>query len=82
MPPDEQWELLFTACCPQLETSFAAGRSNLITVAVSPLAALMEDQVTVVSQRIVRAAYIGVAKEDAEVAKDKGRKLPAGVFQS
>ena len=29
VPPDRQWELLFTACCPQLETSFAAGRSDL-----------------------------------------------------
>ena len=42
----------------------------------------MEDQVTVVSQRIVRAAYIGVAKEDAEVAKDKQKKLPASVLRS
>ena len=71
-----------TACFPQLGTSFAARRSNLITVVVSPHAALMEDQVTVVSQRIVRAAYIGVAKEDAEVAKDKCRKLPVGILQS
>ena len=82
MPPDSQWELLFTACCSQLGTSFAARRSNLITVVVSTLVALMEDQVTVVSQRIVRAAYIGVAKEDAEVVKHKCRKLPVGILQS
>ena len=42
----------------------------------------MKDQVTVVSQRIVRAAYIGVAKEDAEVANDKQKKLPASVLRS
>ena len=42
----------------------------------------MKDQVIVVSQRIVRAAYVEDAKEDAEVAKDKRRKLPAGVPQS
>ena len=34
------------------------------------------DQVIAVSQRIVRAVYVRDAKEDAEVAKDKRRKLP------
>ena len=42
---------------------------------VSPLAVLM-DQVIAMSQRIVRAVYVRDAKEDAEVAKDKRRKLP------
>ena len=36
----------------------------------------------VVSQRIVRAVYSGDDKEDVEVAKDKKKKLPAGISQS
>ena len=42
----------------------------------------MKDQVIAMSQRIVSPAYVGDAKEDAEVAKDKLRTLPAGVLQS
>ena len=34
------------------------------------------------SQRIVSAVYVRDAKQDAIVAKDKRRKLPAGVLQS
>ena len=40
----------------------------------------MKDQVIDTTQRIVSAAYIGDANEDAEVAKDKRRKLLASVL--
>ena len=52
------------------------------TVVVSPTAALMKDRVIAVTQATVRAAYVDDAKEDAEVAKDKHRKLLAGSPQT
>ena len=42
----------------------------------------MKDRVIAVTQAIVRAAYVDDAKEDAEVAKDKHRKLLAGSPQT
>ena len=41
-----------------------------IVVVVSPLLALMKDQVRAMSKRNIKAAaYVGDAKEDAEIAK-------------
>ena len=40
-----------------------------IVVVVSPLVALMKDQVRAMSERNMKAAYVGDAKEDAEIAK-------------
>ena len=73
--PDGQWKLLFTACCPQLRDVLHSWEKRFIIVVVSPLAVLMKDQVIAVVQRIVSAAYVGDAKKDAEVAKDKQRKF-------
>jgi len=43
-----------------------------IVVVVSPLVALMKDQVRAMSERNMKAAYVGDAKEDAEIAKIRG----------
>ena len=40
-----------------------------IVVVVSLLVALMKDQVRAMSERNMKAAYVGDAKEDAEIAK-------------
>ena len=70
-----------TACCPQRYRDVPGScEKPFIVVVVSSLAALIKDQVTF-QQRIVRAAKVGDAKEVAEVAKDKRRKLTAGVPQ-
>ncbi len=36
---------------------------------VSPFVALMKDQVRAMSERNMKAAYVGDAKEDAEIAQ-------------
>ena len=47
-----------------------------IVVVVSPLVALMKDQVRAMAERSVKAVYVGDVKEDAEVAK-----ICAGSYQ-
>ena len=71
MPPDGQWELLLTSCLlPTARRIFCSWEKRFIIVVVSPFAALMKDQVIVMSQKVIRAAYIRDAKEDAEIMKD------------
>ena len=78
----KQWWLLCYCLLPTARDVLHSWKKQFIIVVVSPLAALMKDQVIAMSQRIVRAVYIGAAKEDTEVAKGKPRKLPAGSPQS
>ena len=73
--------MLLPAVHSYIETYLACSYEKpFIIVVVSSLAALIKDQVTF-QQRIVGAAKVGDAKEVAEVANDKRRKLTAGVPQ-
>ena len=78
VPPEGQWELLFYRLLPTARHILRSWEKQFIIVVVSPLAALMKDQMEAVSQRSVRAVHVRDAKEDAEVVKDKCRILQAG----
>ena len=78
VPPEGHWELLCYRLLPTARDILCSWEKQFIIVVVSPLAALMKDQVEAMSQRIVRAVHVRDAKKGAKVVKDKCRKLQAG----
>ena len=69
VPPDRQWQVARLLSVAHSYDILRSWEKQAIVVVVSPLVALMKDQVRAMAERSVKAVYVGDVKEDAEVAK-------------